>query len=139
MADMAKAIASAVTWPITAPTRMIIKEYNDINVATLSGAIDVIVVRQPDGSLKSTPFHVRFGKLEILKPADKMIRIQVNGADTPLRMKLGRAGEAYFVEESNLVVRAAQPRARTLRACLLTGSACLRFLRLCSTRLLRVF
>eukprot|EP00966_Prymnesium_polylepis_P032816 763582-Prymnesium_polylepis.1 len=31
----------------------------DINTSTLSGAIDVIVVEQEDGSLKSTPFHVR--------------------------------------------------------------------------------
>lgn len=37
--------------------------YNDLNPATLSGAIDVIVVRQPDGSLKASPFHVRFGKV----------------------------------------------------------------------------
>ena len=28
------------------------QEYNELNVATLTGAIDVIVVRQPDGSLK---------------------------------------------------------------------------------------
>ena len=31
----------------------------DINTSTLSGAIDVIVVEQEDGSLRSTPFHVR--------------------------------------------------------------------------------
>ena len=39
--------------------------YNGINPATLSGAIDVIVVRQPDGELKCAPFHVRFGKLNV--------------------------------------------------------------------------
>ena len=31
----------------------------DINTSTLSGAIDVVVVEQEDGSLRSTPFHVR--------------------------------------------------------------------------------
>lgn len=35
----------------------------EINPATLCGAMDVIVVEQEDGSLKSSPFHVRFGKL----------------------------------------------------------------------------
>ncbi len=41
--------------------------YNGLNPATLSGAIDVIVVRQPDGSLRCTPFHVRFGKISLLR------------------------------------------------------------------------
>ena len=41
--------------------------YAGINPATLSGAIDVIVVRQPDGTLLSTPFHVRFGKVSVLR------------------------------------------------------------------------
>jgi phosphatidate phosphatase LPIN len=30
-----------------------------INAATFSGAIDVIVIEQPDGSLRTSPFHVR--------------------------------------------------------------------------------
>ena len=47
--------------------------YNDINPATLSGAIDVIVIRQPDGSLKCSPFHVRFGKLSLLRPKEKVV------------------------------------------------------------------
>lgn len=33
----------------------------------MAGIEDVVVVRQPDGSLKSTPFHVRFGKLDVLR------------------------------------------------------------------------
>lgn len=37
--------------------------YSEINGATLTGAIDVIVVEQEDGTFKSSPFHVRFGKL----------------------------------------------------------------------------
>lgn len=44
--------------------------YNDVNAAYLSGAIDVVVVKQKDGSLKSTPFHVRFGKLGVLRTGD---------------------------------------------------------------------
>lgn len=44
--------------------------YNDVNAAYLTGALDIIVIRQKDGSLKSTPFHVRFGKLGVLRTGD---------------------------------------------------------------------
>ncbi|KAL3288420.1 hypothetical protein HHI36_002866, partial [Cryptolaemus montrouzieri] len=47
--------------------------YNDINGATLTGAIDVIVVEQPDGSYCSSPFHVRFGKLGVLRSKEKVV------------------------------------------------------------------
>jgi phosphatidate phosphatase LPIN len=47
----------------------------DINPATLSGAIDVIVVEQPDGTLACSPFHVRFGKLRLLTPKEKVVSI----------------------------------------------------------------
>ena len=42
--------------------------YREMNPSTLSGAIDVLVVREPDGSLVGSPFHVRFGKLQLLRP-----------------------------------------------------------------------
>lgn len=45
-----------------------------LNAATLSGAIDIIAVPQEDGSLKSTPFHVRFGKLQLLNSYEKIVR-----------------------------------------------------------------
>ncbi len=44
--------------------------YNDVNAAYLTGALDIIVIKQKDGSLKSTPFHVRFGKLGVLRTGD---------------------------------------------------------------------
>jgi len=44
--------------------------YNDLNAANLTGAIDIVVVKQKDGSLKSSPFHVRFGKMGVLRPGD---------------------------------------------------------------------
>ena len=47
--------------------------YNDLNGATLTGAIDVIVVEQEDGVLVSSPFHVRFGKLGLLKAKNKVV------------------------------------------------------------------
>lgn len=47
--------------------------YKGINQATLSGGIDVVVVRQPDGTLHCSPFHVRFGKLRILRSREKVV------------------------------------------------------------------
>lgn len=47
--------------------------YNDINPATLTGAIDVVVVEQPDGSYVSSPFHVRFGKLGVISSRQKVV------------------------------------------------------------------
>ena len=71
-----------------------------VNHSTLSGAIDVVVVPQEDGSLRSTPFHVRFGKLQLLKPQEKRVSITVNDRPVNLTMKLGYSGEAFFVEDS---------------------------------------
>ena len=50
------------------------KFYSEINAATLTGAIDVVVVEQDDGTLKSSPFHVRFGKLGVLQAKEKIVR-----------------------------------------------------------------
>jgi len=50
--------------------------YRGLNPATLSGCIDVIVVRQPDGTLQCSPFHVRFGKMGVLRSREKVVRSQ---------------------------------------------------------------
>ncbi|SCU90522.1 LAMI_0E02454g1_1 [Lachancea mirantina] len=76
------------------------KTWSSINPATLSGAIDVIVVEHPDGNLACSPFHVRFGKFQILKPSQKKVQVIVNGQNTNIPMKLGDSGEAYFVFET---------------------------------------
>lgn len=93
----------------------------NINPATLSGAIDVIVVErevekeveEEDGSgkkkkikvteLASTPFHVRFGKMSVLRPAERKVTLHLNESPEPLpfAMKVGEAGEAFFVLELN--------------------------------------
>ena len=67
------------------------------NAATLSGAIDIIVIHHSDDTFKSTPFHVRFGKLQLLKSREKLVSIRVNGVECQWKMKLGHAGEAFFV------------------------------------------
>lgn len=48
--------------------------YRGLNPATLTGGIDVIVVQQPDGSFQCSPFHVRFGKLGVLRSKEKIVR-----------------------------------------------------------------
>ncbi|KAM3586148.1 lipin Ned1 [Umbelopsis sp. WA50703] len=80
------------------------KVYNELNPATLSGAIDIVVVEQPNGDLACSPFHVRFGKLSLLMPQEKKVRITVNGEAVPFAMKVGDAGEAFFVFETDLEV-----------------------------------
>ncbi|CAG5983014.1 unnamed protein product [Menidia menidia] len=74
--------------------------YHGLNPATLTGGIDVIVVRQPDGSFHCSPFHVRFGKLGVLRSKEKIVDIEINGEPVDLHMKLGDNGEAFFVEEN---------------------------------------
>ncbi|KFK38349.1 lipin-like protein [Arabis alpina] len=64
------------------------------------GAIDVIVVQQQDGSFRSTPWYVRFGKFQgVLKGAEKFVKISVNGTEADFHMYLDNSGEAYFIRE----------------------------------------
>lgn len=76
------------------------KTWNSINPSTLSGAIDVVVVKQPDGDLHCSAFHIRFGKLSLLRPSEKGVDFYVNDRKIPIQMKLGEGGEAFFVFET---------------------------------------
>ncbi|KAI9744433.1 MAG: hypothetical protein M1818_001962 [Claussenomyces sp. TS43310] len=77
------------------------KTWNSINPATLSGAIDVIVVEQEDGSLACSPFHVRFGKFSLLRPFEKKVEFRVRDQKQNYAMKLAEGGEAFFVFETS--------------------------------------
>lgn len=77
------------------------KTWNSINPATLSGAIDVIVVEQEDGTLACSPFHVRFGKFSLLRPSEKKVEFRVHDEKQDFAMKLGEGGEAFFVFETS--------------------------------------
>ncbi|XVF64031.1 hypothetical protein PTKIN_Ptkin09bG0134400 [Pterospermum kingtungense] len=64
------------------------------------GAVDIIVVEQPDGSFKSSPWYVRFGKFQgVLKTREKVVSISVNGVEANFHMFLDHKGEAYFLRE----------------------------------------
>lgn len=73
--------------------------YKDLNPSTLSGAVDVVVVEDVQtGKLACSPFHVRFGKLQVLRPSEKKVDIEVNGRPVEgVSMKIGLAGETFFV------------------------------------------
>lgn len=75
--------------------------YKGLTPATLSGCIDIIVIRQPNGSLQCSPFHVRFGKMGVLRSREKVVDIEINGESVDLHMKLGDNGEAFFVQETD--------------------------------------
>ncbi|XP_023417678.2 phosphatidate phosphatase LPIN1 isoform X2 [Cavia porcellus] len=75
--------------------------YKGLNPATLSGCIDIIVVRQPNGTLQCSPFHVRFGKMGVLRSREKVVDVEINGESVDLHMKLGDNGEAFFVQEAD--------------------------------------
>ncbi|KAG7536721.1 LNS2/PITP [Arabidopsis suecica] len=69
------------------------------------GAIDIIVVEQPDGTFKSSPWYVRFGKFQgVLKNRRNLIKIDVNGVDSGFNMYLAHTGQAYFLREVEDVV-----------------------------------
>lgn len=78
--------------------------YNEINGATLTGAIDVVVVEQPDGSFTCSPFHVRFGKLGVLRSRFKVVSFLILYNSIYVRM----AGMAYF--RSDLLPMPTLPR-----------------------------
>ena len=77
-------LRGAVVNAISAPYQF----YKDVNPSTLTGAIDVIVIQRPapdgDGTeLACSPFHVRFGKWQVLRPAEKKVRaILVNSGQS---------------------------------------------------------
>ena len=76
-----------------------ISDIFDFNKSFLCGCSDIIVFKFPDGSLKSTPWHIRFGKIKCLKSKGKELAIDINGRRMPYSMKLGASGEAFFEEK----------------------------------------
>lgn len=77
-----------------------ILEFFTFNKSFLSGAMDMIVIRHPDGSLKSSPLRVRFGQFKILKAKEKKVQIIVNDKTIELPMRLSEHGEVYVLHES---------------------------------------
>lgn len=67
------------------------------------GAVDIIVVQQPDGSFKSSPWYIRFGKFQgVLKTREKIVSVSVNGVEAGIHMYLDHRGEAHFLKETDI-------------------------------------
>ncbi|KAL4503202.1 hypothetical protein ABPG72_000808 [Tetrahymena utriculariae] len=73
--------------------------FDSKDYSTFSGVIDIIVVRQPDESLKSMPFHIRFGTLKVLDNQNINIQIIVNDKKIEdVFMFMLPEGACYFPE-----------------------------------------
>ncbi|KAF3849766.1 hypothetical protein F7725_019485 [Dissostichus mawsoni] len=88
--------------------------YRGLNPATLSGCIDVIVVRQPDGSLQCSPFHVRFGKMGVLRSLEKVEVVPSYLATSPI------LSDGALLMSSSLLGKGSGPPIQTLGS---TGAA----------------
>jgi len=66
--------------------------------------MDIVVVKHPDGTYKSSPFRIRFGTFKIFSPKDKIVDIFVNGKKCDLTMRLSESGEAYFQQEIKVYI-----------------------------------
>ena len=66
-----------------------------------AGAIDVVAVRDSAGILSCSPFHVKLNKAAKRGDSCRIVKLTVNSKDVALSMKLGGAGEAFFVERTN--------------------------------------
>jgi phosphatidate phosphatase LPIN len=73
----------------------------EVNPSTLSGATDIIVVELPDGSRKSSPFHVRFGKFKAVYPKDRIVDVYCNDEQATFCLRLSKSGEAHVLPTGN--------------------------------------
>lgn len=61
-----------------------------------SGAIDIVSVRQNDKTFSCSPFHVKL-PVRALNKGHKTVSLLVNGIPVKVSMRLGSAGEAFFI------------------------------------------
>lgn len=73
--------------------------YNNINPITLSGVNDIIVVRHPDGTLKCSPFQLRFSKLQFYNSKSQTVHVYINGQITDINMTITSQGDLFFEKE----------------------------------------
>ncbi|GIL98474.1 hypothetical protein Vretimale_3799 [Volvox reticuliferus] len=65
----------------------------------IAGAVDILVIEQPDGSRKATPFYVRFGKYTALRERQRNVKLYINDELAPFDMHIGLYGQAYLATE----------------------------------------
>jgi len=60
------------------------------------GAVDIVVVQQKDGSFKSSPWYVRFGKFHMVLKEKVKVHVSVNGVESNFHLYLNLKGEVVF-------------------------------------------
>ena len=69
------------------------------NSALLSGSMDIIVIKQPNGKFKATPLRLRFSNYRVPKAGRKKVIVKVNGKLVNAPMFLQKDGKAFILSE----------------------------------------
>ena len=77
----------------------IIKKCFGYSNALLSGSMDIIVIKQPNGKLKATPLRLRFSNYRVPKAGRKKVIVKVNGKLVNAPMFLQKDGKAFILSE----------------------------------------
>ena len=75
------------------------------NPTLVSGAMDILVIKQPNGSFKGTPLRVKFGQWSILKPKEKEVIFKINDKIVNIPIKLNESGEAYIKRKNKIKIK----------------------------------
>ena len=67
--------------------------------SAFSGAMDVIVIKDDDGFLRSTNFYVKFGRFKVSKSNHKRVDLIINGLYTGILMELTKEGKCVFLRD----------------------------------------
>eukprot|EP00096_Caligus_rogercresseyi_P002588 TRINITY_DN14780_c0_g1_i1.p1 TRINITY_DN14780_c0_g1~~TRINITY_DN14780_c0_g1_i1.p1 ORF type:complete len:328 (-),score=26.04 TRINITY_DN14780_c0_g1_i1:105-1088(-) len=83
------------------PTHGILCNESSYSDAVRSGGSDVIVVKQSDGSLRSTPFHLQIGRFSSFlsfwfRRSGQSVQIYVKGKKGPVDLKVSDDGSTCF-------------------------------------------
>ena len=75
------------------------------NPTLVSGAMDILVIKQPNGTYKGTPLRVKFGQWSILKPKEKEVKFKINDNIINIPIKLNESGEAYIKKKNKIKIK----------------------------------
>ena len=78
----------------------IIKMCFGYNNALLSGSMDIIVVKQPNGKFKASPLRLRFSNYRVPKAGRKKVTVKVNEKIVDVPMFLQKDGTAFILLEN---------------------------------------
>ena len=78
----------------------IIKMCFGYNNALLSGSMDIIVVKQPNGKFKASPLRLRFSNYRVPKAGKKKVTVKVNQKIVDVPMFLQKDGTAFILLEN---------------------------------------